>query len=498
MGLIVNKEALQIAEAVAREKGIEPEEVFFAMEEAIQKIGRAKYGNENDIRAYIDRSTGEVSISRYREVVEIVENPFTQISLEDTQKINPSLEIGEFLIESLPPVSFGRVSAQSARQIISTRVRQAERQKQYEEFKDKVGTITTGIVKRVDFGNYVIDVGRIEASLRRDECIPRENLRNGDRIRCYILDVNPEARGPIVQLSRAHPNFMAKLFEQEVPEIADGTIEIMSVARDPGSRAKIAIRSEDSSIDPVGACVGMRGSRIQAIVNELQGEKVDIVVWSPNQANFIINALSPAEISKVIFDESTNQVDVVVPTAQQSIAIGRRGQNVRLASLLTGLNVNILTEEQEASRRAEEYKEKSELFIKALDVDEVIGHLLAVEGFKNVEDIAEIALAELISIEGFDEELAAELQKRSLKHIEEKTHLLKEKLKAFKIDKNLEKLEGFSLEMLLKLAESQIKTMDDLADLSTDELLDILGKGSLTRAQADSLIMQAREPWFQQ
>ncbi|MEI8321356.1 MAG: transcription termination factor NusA [Alphaproteobacteria bacterium] len=497
MGLAVNKEALQIAEAVAREKGIDPEEVFIAMEEAIQKIGRTKYGHENDIRAFIDRVTGDVNLARYREVVELVENPSTQILLEDAQELNSALTVGEFVVDPLPPISFGRVSAQSARQIIGSRVRQAERQKQFDEFKDKIGQIVTGTVKRVDFGNYIIDVGRLEASLRRDECIPRENLRTGDRVRCYILDVNPETRGPMIQLSRAHPNFMAKLFEQEVPEIADGTIEIVSVARDPGSRAKIAIRSEDASIDPVGACVGMRGSRIQAIVNELQGEKVDIVLWSPNQANFIINALAPAEISKVIFDESTNQVDVVVPEAQQSIAIGRRGQNVRLASLLTGLNVNILTEDQEASSRAEENKEKSELFIKALDVDEVIGHLLAVEDFKTIEEIAGTPLEELLAIEGFDEDLATELQKRSLKFLEAKTKELKEKLKGLKVDKKLEELEGVSLESLVKLAEQKVKTLDDLADLSTDELLDIVGKSALTRVEADALIMRAREHWFQ-
>lgn len=496
MGLAVNKEALQIAEAVATEKGIDAEEVFSAMEEAIQKIGRQKYGNENDIRASIDRSTGKVGLALYREVVDVIENPVTQILLTDAVEIDPALKIGSFIIEDLPPVSFGRVSAQFARQIIAGRVRQAERQKQYDEFKDKVGQIVTGAVKRIDFGNYIIDVGRVEATLRRDECIPRENLRMGDRVRCYVLDVNPEARGPMVQLSRAHPDFMARLFEQEVPEIADGTIEILSVARDPGSRAKIAIRSDDASIDPVGACVGMRGSRIQAIVNELQGEKIDIVLWSPNQANFIINALSPAEISKVIFDEASNQVDVVVPETQQSIAIGRRGQNVRLASLLTGLNVNILTEEQEASRRSEEYKEKSELFVRCLDVDEVIGHLLAAEGFKSVEEIAETPLEELSSIEGFEEEISKELQSRALKYMEEQQAVLKKKVKTLNIDKGLESLKGLSLGVLVKLAENSIKTLDDFADLSTDELLDIVGKTTLTRANADALIMKAREHWF--
>lgn len=497
MGLSVNKEALQIAEAVASEKGIDAEEVFCAMEEALQKIGRQQYGIEKNIKAHIDRLTGEVNLFRYRDVVEVAENPAIEISLEDAKGISELAELGGILSEPLPPIPLGRVSAQSARQIISGRVRQAERRHQYDVFSEKVGSIVSGTVKRIDFGNYILDIDRVEACLRRDECIPRENLRVGDRVRCYVLDVNPDARGPMVQLSRAHPNFMAKLFEQEVPEIADKTIEIVSVARDPGSRAKVAIRSEDSSIDPVGSCVGMRGSRILAVINELQGEKIDIVMWSSNPANFIINALAPAEVTKVIFDEASAQTDVVVEESQQSIAIGRRGQNVRLASLLTGLSINILTEEQEAARRSEEYKIRSDLFTEALDVDEVIAQLLAVEGFKTVEEVAVTPPDEMTSIEGFDQDLAQELQSRAIQFVAKKQKALQKKFMDLNVEKSLIELEGMPLDLLEKLVDKGIKKLDDFADLSTEELTDLVGVSALSKADSDALIMKAREHWFQ-
>ncbi len=498
MAIAINREALQIAEAVAREKGIDPEEVLIAMEDAVQKIGRLKYGNENDIRVHIDRKTGHITIERYREVVELLEDSSKQLTLEEAHQFDKTLAIGDFLIEPLPPIEFGRVATQAARQVISSRVRIAERDRQYEEFKDKIGEIVTGTVKRMEYGNCMIDVGRTEALLRRDESIPRENLRPGDRIRCYVLDVRPELRGPQVFLSRAHPNFMAKLFYQEVPEIYDGTIEIISVARDPGSRAKIAVKSKDSSIDPVGACVGMRGSRVQAVVNELQGEKVDIVLWSADKATFIINALAPAEITKVVLDENASRVEVVVPEDQQSLAIGRRGQNVRLASLLTNFEISIMTEDQESNRRAEEIKEKSSLFTTALDVDEMIAQLLVMEGFNALEEVAETPLEELEAIDGFDAELASEIQSRAAKFLKAQTITLKQELSKLGVSTEVQELEGLTLEMIVKLGQNNIKTLDDLGDLASDELLELLKSKTLTQEQANDIIMKARAHWFEE
>lgn len=498
MAIAINREALQIAEAVAREKGIDLDEVLIAMEDAVQKIGRLKYGNENDIRVHIDRKSGHITIERYREVVELLEDSSKQLTLEEAHQFDKTLQVGDFLIEPLPPIEFGRVATQAARQVISSRVRIAERDRQYEEFKDKIGEIVTGTVKRVEYGNCMIDVGRTEALLRRDESIPRENLRPGDRIRCYVLDVRPELRGPQVFLSRAHPNFMAKLFYQEVPEIYDGTIEIISVARDPGSRAKIAVKSKDSSIDPVGACVGMRGSRVQAVVNELQGEKVDIVLWSPDKATFIINALAPAEITKVVLDENARRVEVVVPEDQQSLAIGRRGQNVRLASLLTNFEISIMTEDQESSRRAEEIKEKSSLFTVALDVDEMIAQLLVMEGFNALEEVAETPLEELEAIDGFDTELAAEIQSRAVKFLKAQNANLKKELTKLEVSKEVQELEGLTLEMIVKLGQNNIKTLDDLGDLASDELLELLQSKTLTQEQANDIIMKARAHWFEE
>lgn len=493
----INREALQIAEAVAQEKGINPEEVLIAMEEAIQKLGRSKYGAENDIRVHIDRKTGAIQIDRYREVVELVEDPSKQISLEEAQQEDKDVSIGDFLIENLPPIQFGRVGAQAARQVISSRVRSAERRKQYEDFKDKMGEIVSGIVKRVDYGNYIIDIGRVECLLRRDECIPREILKPGDRVRCFIMDVREESRGPQVFLSRSHPDFMAKLFSQEVPEIYDGNIEILSVARDPGSRAKIAVRSRDSGIDPVGACVGMRGSRVQAVVNELQGEKVDIVLWSADLGTFIINALTPAEISKVVIDEDQNRVEVIVPEDQQSLAIGRRGQNVRLASLLTGMEISIMTEAQESERRTEEFSHKTGLFMEALDVDEVIAHLLAVEGFSTLEEIIDVSVKELASIEGFDESLATELKTRAQSFLKTREEVLQSRCISLGLSKDLMEMVGLSLEIKEKLGQNNIKTLDDLGDLASDELRDIVGKSLLTEEQANKVIMEARAHWFE-
>src|SRR5262245_41113540 len=404
-------ELLQVADAVAREKGIERDEVLEAMEQAIQKAGRSKYGHEHDIRAAIDRKTGDIRLARYRQVADPIENEFTQISPEDPRA--QGLSTGEFLVEDLPPIDFGRIAAQTAKQVIVQKVREAERKRQYEEYKGRKGEIVNGLVKRVEFGNVTVDLGRAEAMLRRDELLPRETFRVGDRVRALIYDVREEQRGPQIFLSRTHPDFMAKLFAQEVPEIYDGIIEIKAVARDPGSRAKIAVLSNDSSIDPVGACVGMRGSRVQAVVGELQGEKIDIIPWSGDPATFVVNALATAEVSKVVLDEDARRIEVVVAEDQLSLAIGRRGQNVRLASMLTGWNIDILTEDEESERRLEEFRSRSKMFIDALDVDDTIAELLVTEGFTNIEEVAFVPVEELASIEGFDEDVARELRERA-------------------------------------------------------------------------------------
>ncbi len=399
-------ELLQVADTVARDKSIDRDEVLEAMEQAIQKAGRSKYGQEYDIRAEIDRKNGEIKLMRFRQVADPVENEATQMPLAAAQRLNPTAQVGDFITDPLPPIDFGRIAAQTAKNVIVQKVREAERQRQFREFKDRVGDIVNGLVKRVEFGNVVVDLGRAEAMLRRDELIPRENFRQGERVRAYIYDVREEARGPQIFLSRTHPQFMAKLFAQEVPEIYDGIIEIRAVARDPGSRAKIAVISNDSGIDPVGACVGMRGSRVQAVVGELQGEKIDIIPWSADPATFVVNALAPAEVAKVVMDEEQRRIEVVVPNDQLSLAIGRRGQNVRLASQLSGWDIDILTEDEESERRQEEFRSRSKMFIDALDVDDVIAHLLVTEGFTSVEEVAFVALDELSGIEGFDDTVA--------------------------------------------------------------------------------------------
>ena len=492
-----SRELLVVAETVAREKSIEKDQVLEAMEQAIQKAGRSKYGYEHDIRAKIDRKTGEITLTRYREVVEEIETPSTQLTLAEAQAIDPNLKVGDLITEILPPIDFGRVAAQTAKQVIFQKVRDAERLRQYQEYKDRIGDIVSGIVKRVEFGNVFIELGRAEALLRRDEMIPRENIRVGDRVRAYIFDVREEPRGAQIFLSRARPEFMSKLFTQEVPEIYDGVIDIRAVARDPGSRAKIAVTTSDPSIDPVGSCVGMRGSRVQAVVAELQGEKIDIIPWSANPATFVVNALAPAEVAKVVVDEESQRIDVVVPDEQLSLAIGRRGQNVRLASILTGWKIDILTEAQESERRTEEVKIRSQLFVEALDVDEMIAHLLIGEGFTKVEEVAYIDLDELATIEGFDRDLAQELQNRAKTYLETQERHLTKRLKELKVAKDLKSLEGLDLDVLVALAEKGIKTLDDLGDLAGDELLELLPEGRLTEDKVQQIIMAARAHWFE-
>lgn len=493
-------ELLQVADTVAREKNIDREIVIAAMEEAIQKAGRSKYGYEQDIRAQIDRKNGSIELKRYREVVANdyeIENEVAQLRLDQAKRIKPDAEPGEFLIDELPPLDFGRIAAQTAKQVIMQKVREAERARQYEEFKDKVGEIINGVVKRVEYGNVTVDIqGRAEGLLRRDETIPREPLNVNDRIRAIIYEVREETRGPQIFLSRSHPEFMAKLFTQEVPEIYDGIIEIRAVARDPGSRAKIAVTSRDGSIDPVGACVGMRGSRVQAVVNELGGEKIDIIPYTEDLGSFVVSALQPAAVSKVVLDEDKNRMDVVVPEEHLSLAIGRRGQNVRLASMLTGWDIDVMTEEQESERRAEEFKTRSTLFMDAMDVDDVIAHLLVAEGFTTVEEIVETPIEELNEIEGFEEEISIELQNRAANWLAQKASELQEKQEVLGIADDLINAEGLSANQILKLGEKGIKTLDDLADLAGDELVELLGAEQITEKNANEVILKAREHWF--
>ncbi|MCD1633571.1 transcription termination factor NusA [Martelella mediterranea] len=499
-------ELLQIADAVAREKSIDREIVLTAMADAIQKAAKSRYGSETNIRADINPKTGEIHLQRLLEVVEEAEDYSTQIPLALALDRNPEAKLGDFIADPLPPMDFGRIAAQSAKQVIVQKVREAERDRQFDEYKDRIGEIVNGTVKRVEYGNVIVDLGRGEAIIRRDEMIPREVPRYGDRIRAYVYDVRREQRGPQIFLSRTHPQFMVKLFAMEVPEIYDGIITIKSVARDPGSRAKIAVISSDSSIDPVGACVGMRGSRVQAVVGELQGEKIDIIPWSEDPASFIVNALQPAEVAKVVLDEDAERIDVVVPDDQLSLAIGRRGQNVRLASQLTGWDIDIMTENEESERRQKEFNERSQLFMDALDVDEMVGQVLASEGFAAIEELAYVDLDEISSIEGFDEETAQEIQMRAREHLERLEAELDEKRRELGVSDDLRQIDGMTLAMMVALGEDDIKTMEDFAGCAADDLIGwterqngqtkrfdgTLSSFALSRVEAENMIMQAR------
>ncbi|MBA2126383.1 transcription termination/antitermination protein NusA [Hyphomicrobium methylovorum] len=509
-GISANRlELLQIADAVAREKTIDKKIVIEAMEDAIQKAAKSRYGAENDIRCEIDPKTGEAKLTRVLAVVDEVENDATQITVADAQKRNPDAKAGDMIAETLPPLEFGRVAAQNAKQVIVQKVREAERDRQFAEYKDRVGDTTNGTVKRVEYGNVVVDLGRAEGIIRRDEMIPRENVRLGDRIRAFIYDVRREQRGPQIFLTRARPEFMSALFRAEVPEIYDGVVEIKSVARDPGSRAKIAVISKDSSIDPVGACVGMRGARVQAVVNELQGEKVDIIQWNPDAASFIVNALAPAEVTKVVLDEDSNRIEVVVPEAQLSLAIGRRGQNVRLASQLTGWDIDILTEQEESERRQKEFAERTQLLMDSLDVDEVIAQLLVTEGFASIEEVAYVDLSEIAHIEGFDEGTAEQIQSRAREYLEQQEADRDAKRRELGVADELAEIPGVTTAMMVALGENGVKTVEDFADCATDELIGwterkkekdaeaVKHKGfldgfELSRTDVENMIMAAR------
>lgn len=515
-GISANRlELLSIADAVAREKNIDKEIVVEAIEEAIQKGAKSRYGAHHDIRAKIDIRTGELSLTRHVTIVEddwqpedeLEEfNDSAMVRLRDASKRDPEAVVGKEYVEVLPPFEFGRVQTQMARQVVTGKVREAERANQYEEFKDRVGEIVNGTVKRVEYGNTIVDLGRGEGIMRRNDSIPREVFNIGDRIRTYIYDVRPEAKGPQIMLSRAHPGFMAKLFAQEVPEVYDGVIEIRAAARDSGSRAKMAVLSNDSSIDPVGACVGMRGSRVQAVVAELQGEKIDIIQWNDDEPTFIVNALAPAEVSKVVLDEEADRVEVVVPDEQLSLAIGRRGQNVRLASQLTGWQIDIITESQDSERRQREFAERTQLFQDALDVDEVIAQLLVTEGFATVEDLAFVEAYEVAEIEGFDEDTAEELQARARDFLDKQAAEQDAKRKALGVEDGVLDVPGVTLPIAVALGEGGVKTVEDLADLATDEirggyevqngervkLAGVLESFNLSQEDAELLILQAR------
>ena len=501
-------ELLQTAEAVAREKMIDPSLVVEAMEESLARAAKSRYGSEMDIRVSIDRKTGHATFTRIRTVVteDEVENYQAEMTVEQAKQYMESPEVGQQYIEEIPPVDMGRIAAQSAKQVILQKVREAERDRQYEEFQDRAGTIINGVVKREEYGNVVVDVGRGEAILRRTEKIGRESYRPNDRIRCYIKDVRRETRGPQIFLSRTDPMFMAELFKMEVPEIYEGIIEIKSVARDPGSRAKIAVFTTDTTIDPVGACVGMRGSRVQAVVNELQGEKIDIIPWNEDQPTFLVNALQPAEVSKVVLDEEAGKIEVVVPEEQLSLAIGRRGQNVRLASQLTNLDIDIMTEAEESARRQKEFEERTQLFIETLDVDEFFAQLLVSEGFANLEEVAYVEIDELLVIDGVDEDTAQELQTRAREFLEEQANKALEHAKELGVEESLINFEGLSSQMLEALAEDGVKTLDEFATCADWELAGgwttvdgervkddgILEKFDVSLEEAQDLVMTAR------
>ncbi len=509
-------ELLAIANAVASEKMIDKTIVVEAMEEAIQKAARARYGAENDIRAKLDLQTGDLRLWRVVEVVEEVEDYFKQVDLKQAEKLEKGSKLGDFIVDPLPAVDLGRIDAQSAKQVIFQKVRDAERERQFEEFKDRAGEIITGVVKSVEFGHVVVDLGRAEGVIRRDQQIPREAARVGDRVRSLIMNVRRENRGPQIFLSRAHPDFMKLLFAQEVPEIYDGIIEIKAAARDPGSRAKIGVISQDSSIDPVGACVGMKGSRVQAVVQEMQGEKIDIIPWSDDIATFVVNALQPATVSRVLIDEEEGRIEVVVPDDQLSLAIGRRGQNVRLASQLTGLAIDIMTEADSSEKRQAEFAVRTAMFQEDLDVDETLSQLLVAEGFSEMEEVAYVAPEELSNIEGFDDELAAELQSRALEALERREAAAKAERTELGVEDAIAELPYMTEAMLVTLGKAGLKTLDDVADLATDELVlkrkaeprrrndnrkpepdGVLATYGLTEEQGNEIIMAARAHWFE-
>ena len=507
------QELLRIVDAVANEKSIDKELVISSMESAIQKAALTKFGNDNTIEVKIDRESGEITIQKVLDIVENVQDSSREISIKQAQKLKDYKEskVGDKIFENLPQIDFGRIAAQSAKQVISLRVREAEKNRQYEDFIDKQGEILSGIIKRLEYGNVIMDLGKAEGVIKKDELIPREILKTGDRVKAYCYEVKKELKGHQIFLSRAHPQFLARLFFQEVPEIYEGVIEIKSVARDPGSRAKICVNSKDNSIDPVGACVGMRGSRVQAVVNELQGEKIDIVNWSEDPAIVVANALSPAEVLRVNVDQQNKKLDVILTEENLSKAIGRRGQNVRLATKLLNYEINIMTDQEDSERRQTEFKEKTENFVKNLELDETLGQLLVAEGFSSIDDIKDSTVEALIKIEGIEEDTAKELIDRAKESYQKDQEEISKKIKDLGLESNLIEHDGLTPGMLVTLGEQKILTLNDFADLASDELIggfDVI-KGerikingyledfALSRKEADELIMTAREKIYQ-
>lgn len=490
-----NPEILQIADAVSREKTISRESVLDAMEQAIQVAGRRKYGHKHNIKAKIDRKTGEIKLYRLYEVIDSEENivnPITQITLDEAKNFDKDIEVGQFIEEELPPIDLGRVAAQAAKQVIVQKVRDVERERQFQDFQSRVGEIVNGIVKRNEYGNIIVDIGRDEAVLIKDKVIPGEVFRQNDRIRVFVEDVKRVSKGPQIFLSRTADAFLVKLFAQEVPEVYDKVISIKAVAREPGSRAKMAVYCSDSSIDPVGSCVGVRGVRVQAVINELHGEKIDIIQWSSDPGTLVVSALAPAEVTKVVIDEDMGRIEVVVPTEQLSIAIGKKGQNVRLAGKLTGWKIDVLTEEEESKRRSEEFTNSTKLFMEALDVEEVIAQLLAAEGYSKVEEIAYVELDELKSIEGFDDELVEELRNRAMKYVDKKNVDNYKKIKELGVDESVIKLLNLPPHLVLKLAESGIKKNEDLAELTVQEFIQIVPQSNLSEAEITSILDRSK------
>jgi N utilization substance protein A len=491
-------ELLQVAETVAREKGIEIEEAIAAIELAIQKIAKAKYGADNDIRVGIDRTTGEINVQRVITVVESVENEAAEISVEEARAVQADAEVGNEFTEELPPIDFVRSAAQIARQVIVQKVREAERSHQYTEFVDRQGEIVSGVVKQVDYGQVTVEVGKTEGIIGKGDNIPRQVFKAGERIKALLVDIQPESAGPMLILSRTHNNFIKKLFEQEVTEVYDGLVKIVAVARDPGSRAKVAVYSADQRVDAVGACVGVRGNRVQAVTSEIHGEKIDIIQWSSDTATYIMNALSLQEIKRVVIDEAAGKIDVIVDDGALSQAIGRRGQNVRLASILTKWRISVVSQTDDTKKRSAQSTTAVNSLVHSLEIDEMMARLLISEGFLTVEDIAQSELEDFSDLDGFDEATAEELRQRAIKYVDEQEEKFFNMCKELGIGDDLLTLEGLDIPMFIKLIDAGIRTRDDVADLSNDELVEIVGSTFLSLESAGDIVMDARKSWFAQ
>lgn len=489
-------ELLQVAESVAREKNITQDEALSAVESALQRAAKLKYGQDHNIRVSIDRSTGEIKIWRVITVVDEVENPMSEVSIAEARLREPAAEVGFEFVELLPPMELGRAAAMGGRQIIVQKIREAERERQYAEFINRKGEIVSGIVKHADGRQVIVDIGQTEGVLYAEDGIPRQMFHVGDRLKALLIDIRPESSGPMLILSRAHNDFLAKLFEQDVTEIYDGLIKIMGVARDPGSRAKMSVYSPDNRVDAVGMCVGVRGSRVQGISAELQNERIDIIPWSSDPATYVMNALSLQEVERVVIDEEEEKIDVVVGDDFLSQAIGRRGQNVRLASLLTGWKIMVIPASEDSARRTEESSARIKALTEALDVDAMMAQLLISEGFVTVDDIAQSDVEDILSIEGVTENVAREIHQKAVQFSMDQERRFFEKCETLGIQDDFLELPNLDIAMFDKLLDAGVRTVDDVANLATDELLEIIQDGSLPRSKAEAVIMEARKGWF--